>query len=68
MRAWASAFWSAPIPCKIAALSPAFAISLTSASPKCRCLSQDLFDDFGAELAGGQHEDRLKAGVIEHSR
>ena len=27
--------------------------------------SQDLFDDFGAELAGGQHEDRLKAEVIE---
>jgi hypothetical protein len=28
--------------------------------------SQDLFDDFGAELAGGQHEDRLKAEVIEN--
>ena len=27
--------------------------------------SQDLFDDFGPELAGGQHEDRLKAEVIE---
>jgi hypothetical protein len=28
--------------------------------------SQDLFDHFGAELAGGQHEDRLKAEVIEN--
>ena len=27
--------------------------------------SQDLVEDFGAELAGGQHEDRLKAEVIE---
>jgi hypothetical protein len=27
--------------------------------------SQDLFDDFDAELAGGQHEERLKAEVIE---
>ena len=27
--------------------------------------SQELFDDFGAELAGGQQEDRLKAEMIE---
>ena len=27
--------------------------------------SQDLFDDFGAELAGGQQEDRLKAEMTD---
>ena len=27
--------------------------------------SQDLVEDFGAELAGSQDEDRLKAEVIE---
>jgi hypothetical protein len=27
--------------------------------------SQDLFDDFGAELAGGEYENRFKAEVIK---
>ena len=29
------------------------------------CTDAEMVDDFGAELAGGQHEDRLKAEVIE---
>jgi hypothetical protein len=68
-RRAASAFWSAAIPCKIAALAPAFRdlphIGFADMSLPGGSGSQDLFDDFGAELAGGQHEDRLKAEVIK---
>jgi hypothetical protein len=42
--------------------------SLTSASPICRCLvaaAARTCSTISAELAGGQHEDRLKAEVIE---
>ena len=53
---------------KIAALAPAFAISLTSASPICRCVAaaavRTWFDDVGAELAGGQRVDCPRAEII----